>query len=203
MKNVEIEAAEPANGRPVGCGADRRAQLDHFGDGFLGNAERIEQSIEYMRRHLDQPLQVARLAALVNVSPSHFFALFKRQTGCAPIDFFIRLRMEQACELLDVTLSNVKEVAAALGYEDPFYFSRTFKAVTHVAPSEYRMMSREFKDAIRSAVLPGVISDRPGSSGDLRTSRWSAPSPGRMAIQAKQRAAGAASTPQWLVNAVH
>jgi AraC-like DNA-binding protein len=155
MKNVEIEAAEPANGRPVGCGADRRVQPDHFGDGF------------------------------------------------APIDFFIRLRMEQACELLDVTLSNVKEVAAALGYEDPFYFSRTFKAVTHVAPSEYRMMSREFKDAIRSAVLPGVISDRPGSSGDLRTSRWSAPSPGRMAIQAKQRAAGAASTPQWLVNAVH
>ncbi|MGA2029655.1 MAG: AraC family transcriptional regulator, partial [Verrucomicrobiota bacterium] len=54
--------------------------------------QKIAQSINYMMQHLDQPLQVATLAATVNVSPSHFFVLFKRRTGCAPIDYFIRLR---------------------------------------------------------------------------------------------------------------
>ncbi|HKI69808.1 MAG TPA: helix-turn-helix transcriptional regulator, partial [Verrucomicrobiae bacterium] len=79
-------------------------------------------------------------------------------TGCAPIDFFIRLRMQHACKLLDGTALSVKEIAAELGYEDPFYFSRTFKSVNHVAPSEYRTMPKELKDKLKPARLPGNIS---------------------------------------------
>jgi transcriptional regulator GlxA family with amidase domain len=105
-------------------------------------AEKIAQSITYMMQHLDQPLQVATLAANVNVSPSHFFVLFKRRTGRPPIDYFIRLRMQRACQLLRAGSLHVKEVAAALGYDDSFYFSRVFKSVNHVAPSEYRMQNR-------------------------------------------------------------
>jgi transcriptional regulator GlxA family with amidase domain len=101
-------------------------------------AEKIEQTISYMMDHLDHPLQVATLAAMACVSPSHYFALFKRRTGSAPMDYFTRLRMERARKLLDSTTRSVKEVAAALGYDDPFYFSRVFKSVNHVAPSYYR-----------------------------------------------------------------
>ena len=111
---------------------------------------KIEQSIAYMLRHLDEPLQVATLAAQANISPSHFFALFKRQIGCAPIDYFIRLRMQHACHLLDETILSVKEVAATLGYDDPFYFSRIFKSVNHVAPSEYRLLKNGAKEAVRN-----------------------------------------------------
>ncbi len=106
-----------------------------------------------MLQHLNQPLHVATLAAAVNVSPSHFSALFKRWMGCPPIDYFIHLRMQQACRLFDSTSLNVKEVAAALGYDDPFYFSRTFKSVNRVAPSEYRVMPEKQKDSIKTAAL--------------------------------------------------
>lgn len=99
---------------------------------------KIEQSIAYMQEHFDKPLQVPRLAAMANLSPSHYNALFKRRTGCAPIDYFTRLRMQHACHLLSATSMCVKEVAASLGYDDPFYFSRVFKAVNQVAPSDYR-----------------------------------------------------------------
>ena len=109
-------------------------------------AARINRSIAYMTEHLDQPLQVAALAALANISPSHFFTLFKRQTGSPPIDYFIRLRMERARQLLDSTASSVKEVAAILGYNDPFYFSRLFKAVNKVAPSDYRQLRKNGKE---------------------------------------------------------
>ena len=121
-------------------------------------ARKIEQSISYMLQHLNQPLHVSTLASAVNVSPSHYSALFKRWTGCPPIDYFIHLRMQQACRLFDNTSWNVKEVAAALGYDDPFYFSRTFKAVNRVAPSEYRAMPEKLKDSIRSATLSLVSS---------------------------------------------
>jgi AraC family transcriptional regulator of arabinose operon len=103
---------------------------------------KIEQSVAYMTQHLNKPVQVATLAALANMSASHYTAMFKRQTGCAPIDYFIRLRMRHACQLLESSMMSVKEIAATLGYDDPFYFSRMFKAVNHVAPSDYRAMRR-------------------------------------------------------------
>lgn len=107
-------------------------------DAASENAGRIRRSIAYMVEHLNQPVQVSTLAAQASVSTSHFFALFKRQMGTAPIDFFIRLRMNHARELLDSTRSSVKEIAATMGYDDPFYFSRVFKSVHRVAPAEYR-----------------------------------------------------------------
>lgn len=107
------------------------------------NRSKIEETVAFMSQHLNRPLQVATLAAMVNISPSHFFALFKRYIGCAPMDYFTKLRMEEARRLLDTTDSSVKEVAAALGYDDPFYFSRVFKSVNQLAPSNYRMKQRE------------------------------------------------------------
>ncbi len=129
MKNQILDQPTPANGN----GSNGKAH------GVASEiAERIGRSIAYMVEHLDEPLQISTLAAQASVSPSHYFALFKRQTGTAPIDFFIRLRMNHARELLDSTCSSVKEIAAAMGYDDPFYFSRVFKSVHQVAPAEYR-----------------------------------------------------------------
>jgi AraC-like DNA-binding protein len=129
-------------------------------------ARKIEQSISYMLQHVNQPLQVSALAAAVNVSPSHYSALFKRWTGSPPIDYFIHLRMRHACQLFDSTSLNVKEVAAALGYDDPFYFSRTFKTINQIAPSEYRMMSKESRATVKSAASPPVFPVPAGSPAD-------------------------------------
>ena len=112
-------------------------------DRGLAAAERIAASIAFMTQNLNRPLQVSALAALVNISPSHYFALFKRHTGRAPMDYFTRLRMEEARALLDRTNASVKEVATALGYDDPFYFSRVFKSINQLAPSNYRTKQRE------------------------------------------------------------
>jgi AraC-like DNA-binding protein len=126
-----------------------------------------------MMQHLNKPLPVARLAALANISPSHFFALFKRHTGCAPIDYFIRLRMRRACDLLGTTSLSVKEVAAVLGYDDQFYFSRVFKSVNGVAPSEYRALLAEMGQAERNvAVVPLERQSQPLAT-ELADNDWS------------------------------
>jgi AraC family transcriptional regulator, arabinose operon regulatory protein len=110
--------------------------------GSLDAVQKVAQSVAYMKQHLDQHATAASLAALASLSESHYRSLFKRQTGYAPMDYFIRLRMHKACQLLDTTKLNVKEVAAAVGYQDPLYFSRIFKAVIELTPSQYRLVHK-------------------------------------------------------------
>ena len=109
-------------------------------------SRKIEHTIDYMRRHLGESLRAATLASIANMSLPHYFALFKRRVGRTPIDFFIRLRMEHARHLLAETSWSVKEVAAALGYEDPLYFSRVFKSVNHSTPTDYRSLHKGVKE---------------------------------------------------------
>lgn len=129
-------------------------------------AKKIERSIAYMAQHLGEPLPVAALAAKASLSSSHFFALFKRQTGCAPMRYFTRLRLQYACHLLDTTSSPVKEIADALGYKDQFYFSRVFKQVNHMAPSEYRLRRRENRGK-ESEQGCGLENPSPSATPDL------------------------------------
>ncbi|HEV2438254.1 MAG TPA: AraC family transcriptional regulator [Verrucomicrobiae bacterium] len=110
---------------------------------------KIDESVGYMLQHLNMPLQVATLAARVDLSKSHFTVLFKRYVGGTPIDYFIRLRLRQACHLLEDTRMSVKEIAYTLGYDDPFYFSRIFKSFNHIAPSNYRLRKGKTEEAAR------------------------------------------------------
>jgi len=104
-------------------------------------SQRVGLAIQYMLRHLNEPLRISTLAAMTGLSPSHFFSLFKSATGFTPIAFFIGLRMQRACELLEKNESNIKETAELVGYNDKYYFSRLFKQVIGVPPGEYQRTS--------------------------------------------------------------
>ena len=104
--------------------------------------QKISRTLAYMKEHLGQPMPLDTLAALANLSRSRYAALFKEQTGVAPIDYFNRLRMHRACQWLDTTDWSVKSIAGRLGYEDPLYFSRVFRSVTERSPMEYRRLHK-------------------------------------------------------------
>ncbi len=101
--------------------------------------QKIERCIAHILGHLNERVKVVELAQMVNLSSAHFTALFKQKTGHPPINFIIRLRMHQACHLLKINNLSVREIAATLGYKDPFFFSRQFKLINGVAPKNYRM----------------------------------------------------------------
>jgi AraC family transcriptional regulator, arabinose operon regulatory protein len=112
---------------------------------LVGNpnaAQNVKQSIAFMKRHLDRAATVATFAAMANLSESHYRSLFKHQTGYSPMDYFIRLRIHKACQLLDTTNLSVKEVARLTGFDDAFYFSRSFKTVIGLSPAKYRLQHK-------------------------------------------------------------
>lgn len=100
--------------------------------------QNVLHCVEFMKQQLDQPLRLAQLAAMANLSMSHFKALFREQVGYSCIDYFIRLRMHRACQLLDTTELSVKTIASRVGYSDPLWFSKTFRGVTGMPPTAYR-----------------------------------------------------------------
>jgi AraC family transcriptional regulator, arabinose operon regulatory protein len=104
--------------------------------------QKVAQSIDYMKQHLDQPASAASFAAVANLSESHYRSLFRRQTCYAPMDYYIRLRMHKACQLLDTTNLSVKEIARLVGYKDALYFSHAFKTVIELSPSQYRLQHK-------------------------------------------------------------
>ena len=111
---------------------------DNFRKRQSESFRRIEPIIAHMMQNLANPISVGRLSQMAGVSPSTFFALFRSATGYSPNDYFTRARMQRAGELLQTGNLSVKEVAAMMGYDDPFYFSRRFKSAHGIAPLEYR-----------------------------------------------------------------
>lgn len=154
---IRLESAKPA------AGAQSKA------------AQRIEVSLRYMMENLNQPMKVPALSAMVGLSESSFFALFKSATGLTPIDFLIRTRMQRAGELLAETTLQIKQIAAMLGYDDQFYFSRLFKSVHGVAPREYRTRLQPVANAGGGAAAEPVSA--PAALATVRAARISAAYP--------------------------
>jgi len=100
--------------------------------------QKIQYCITYMKQHIDKPLRLGALAGMAGFTPSYFNVLFRNETGYSCMDFLTQLRVHQASQCLDTTDLPIKTIAARLGYEDPFYFSRVFRSIHGVSPKEYR-----------------------------------------------------------------
>jgi AraC-like DNA-binding protein len=103
----------------------------------------INETILYMRKELNTRLTVEDMASRHQLSASHFTNLFRKATGTSPMDYFIHLKLQKACQLLYHSDVKVKNVALALGYEDPYYFSRLFRKYMNTSPDQYRIIRKK------------------------------------------------------------
>lgn len=98
----------------------------------------IEESINWMQKHIHKNISLTELASIAHYSVSYYSTLFNQKTGYSPVEYFIHLKIQRACQYLDLTNFKIKEIAQLLGYKDPYYFSRLFNKVMGVFPTEYR-----------------------------------------------------------------
>ena len=136
---MEQDETVPSLLRAAGAGWSVLAQLAaDAASGSQIRTEPVRAAQSYLREHLDAPVKVGELAARVGLSTSHFAAQFRRATGGGVVEYVKRLRIARASELLITTTMSVADIARAVGYDDPFYFSRQFRRVRDCSPTQFR-----------------------------------------------------------------
>ena len=108
--------------------ADVHRQLD----------SRVAKAQIYLRQNLQKRITLGQLADACHLSTSRLSHLFREQLKMTPLEFLEVERLERAKRLLELTSFAVQDVSRAVGFDNPFYFTRRFKRYVGVPPQQYR-----------------------------------------------------------------
>lgn len=98
----------------------------------------VHQIKQYIMENSHADISLEMIADRVNLSPYYISKLFKEQLGLNYIDYLTECRIERAKSLMSDSELSLKEITYEIGYNDPNYFSRVFKRVYGISPTEYR-----------------------------------------------------------------
>lgn len=101
-----------------------------------GSSARMERMLSWLRAHISCPVNRQDLAREFSLTPEYVNALFKKELGFTPTQFVQRERVMMAYRFIQSEGLSVKQAAARVGFKDRFYFSRVFKRIMGVSPSE-------------------------------------------------------------------
>jgi YesN/AraC family two-component response regulator len=101
-------------------------------------APRLHAAVAHVAKHYLRQIPESEVALVCNMSPSRFCREFKAAFDVTFVEYLANYRMQQAKRLLANPNMPVADVAAAVGFNDPSYFTRVFRKQEGVSPSEYR-----------------------------------------------------------------
>lgn len=109
---------------------------EEYGRGSIGTA------VSFMQRNFQKDITLPALAKLVNLSVSSFYRKFMNEFKTPPMQWLLLLRIRKAGDFLLRSEMTIAEIAAAVGFADPLYFSRQFRKITGFTPRNYRKRHR-------------------------------------------------------------
>lgn len=98
---------------------------------------------DFLLNNLDKNFTLHELASKFNYSKSYLHSKFKIKTGYPLLVFFKLKKVQKACEFLSYTDLSIKEISYKVGFDDPLYFSRTFKNFMGKSPRNYKNSQRK------------------------------------------------------------
>ncbi len=99
---------------------------------------RVEHAVRIMHLNASHNVSIFQLARRLNLSPWYFAHLFKAETSVSPKHYMRDLKIREAQNLLRGSFLSVKEIAAKVGFGDRSHFSRDFKKLCGLSPSDFR-----------------------------------------------------------------
>jgi len=102
----------------------------------------IQDALQHMRLYYSKPIRVGELAASVGMPESSFTRQFRKSVGTSPIAWLRHERIKQAKRRLMDSDDPIKEVARQVGYSDQYFFSKDFKKMTKLTPTQFREEER-------------------------------------------------------------
>lgn len=100
--------------------------------------DEMELARRYFTEHYNEDINIEEYAKSRGMSFSWFSRNFKQLTAKSPMQYVVSVRINNAASLLGCSSYNINEVSNIVGYDNPLYFSRIFKKVKGVSPSEYK-----------------------------------------------------------------
>lgn len=102
------------------------------------NNKLAEDIISILKNNLYSRLSIEQISKKISYSKAYVFRQFKLATGKSIMDFYGELKMKEAKRLLKENKLSVKEIAEKLAFDTPNYFSKTFKKLNGITPTEYK-----------------------------------------------------------------
>lgn len=138
-KLTAIRDGEPPADAGGYAGLERQFQyIQSDPQAFNSFPQPIKIAVEFLRQNYHEDITLQQTAEKAGFNPSYFSTLFSSSTGITFTDFFTKLRLNRAKELLKTTNMKIYEIAEAIGYRNSYYFSRIFRKFEGVTPFEYR-----------------------------------------------------------------
>jgi len=104
--------------------------------------KRVLAAEQYIEQHFTDPdIQASEIAKKANLSTRYFTEIFKEHFSVTPMKYVTEKRIKLAKQLLDAGFHSVTEIAHICGYNDIYCFSKAFKKLTGVSPTEYSRTS--------------------------------------------------------------
>lgn len=98
----------------------------------------VKQIKKYLEEHYQEKISLDTIAQNMYLSTFYISKLFKNETGDTPINYLIQIRMEKAGKIIkEGKAKSIQDVAAMVGYEDAYHFSKLFKKYYGMSPSSY------------------------------------------------------------------
>lgn len=105
--------------------------------GVLKYSSKINRTLQHHELFLVTKITLTELSEMMCLSPAYLSRVFKETTGYSVIEFFNKIKVDKAKELIIDGDKKIKEVAKILGFTDEFYFSRIFKKIEGISPLEF------------------------------------------------------------------
>lgn len=112
-----------------------------WGKGVSVRHDSVDAVVQHIHTNYASDLSLDALAGLACVSKTHLAHLFRTRLGTSPLRYLQQVRIETAKRLLGTSSLSIHEVATQVGFADPLYFSRAFRAATGVSPRAYRQQA--------------------------------------------------------------
>lgn len=106
----------------------------------------VNKCIDYIHKNYTEPINLSSISAEFNISYSYLSYLFVKQTNIKMHHYINNVRIEHAKQLLRTSSMKMYEVAQAVGFESPYYFSKIFKEKTGATCSEYKKDQQSIPD---------------------------------------------------------
>lgn len=115
---------------------DRRTVTD-------SHQEYVSNALRFIQYNYAGDIGVNDIARYVGISRSQLYRAFLQDFNISPHNYLQKYRINEACTLLRNRSISIAEVAGSVGFNDPLYFSRVFKAIKGCTPSDYQLKKRQ------------------------------------------------------------